>query len=262
MQILGIDIGGSGIKGAPVEIRTGNLTAERARIKTPEGAEPQPIADVVAQIAQSLDWKGPIGIGFPAPIKNGIAMMAANISEKWIGINADELFTSATGCLCRVGNDADVAGLAEMTFGAGKGRTGTVIMLTLGTGIGTAIFSNGQLLPNTEFGHLEMNGKDAEEQASDAARQRKDLSWKKYAKSLNRYMMQMEKLFWPDLFIIGGGISKMHEKFIPLLTVQAKVVPGQFQNEAGIVGAALFARDRNKKKRAKSIKSSDVILSE
>jgi polyphosphate glucokinase len=251
MQILGIDVGGSGIKGVPIEIRTGKLAAERIRIKTPEGAEPKPVAEVVAQIARSFDWKGPIGIGFPAPIKNGIAMMAANISEKWVGINADELFTSATGCPCSVGNDADVAGLAEMTFGAGKDQTGTVIMLTLGTGIGTAIFSNGQLLPNTEFGHLEMNSKDAEEQASDAARQREDLSWKKYAKRLNRYMMQMEKLFWPDLFIIGGGISKVHEKFIPLLTVQAKVVPAQFQNEAGIVGAALFAKGRQKTQRAK-----------
>jgi polyphosphate glucokinase len=176
-------------------------------------------------------------------------MMAANVSEKWIGINADELFTSITGCSCKVGNDADVAGLAEMTFGAGKDQTGTVIMITLGTGIGTAIFSNGQLVPNTEFGHLEMNGKDAEYRASDAARQRKDLSWKKYAKRLNSYLLTMEKLFWPDLFIIGGGISKVHEKFIPLLTVQAKVVPAQFQNEAGIVGAALFMQDRHKKRR-------------
>jgi polyphosphate glucokinase len=253
MQILGIDVGGSGIKGAPVDIRAGKLAAERIRIKTPEGAEPQPVADVVAQVAQSFDWKGPIGIGFPAPIKNGIAMMAANISEKWIGINADELFTSTTACPCTVGNDADVAGLAEMTFGAGKDQTGTVIMLTLGTGIGTAIFSNGQLLPNTEFGHLEIDGKDAEERASDAARQRKDLSWKKYARRLDRYMMRMEKLFWPDLFIIGGGISKVHEKFIPLLTVQAKVVAAQFQNEAGIVGAALFAKGRQKKKRDEQV---------
>jgi polyphosphate glucokinase len=251
MQILGIDVGGSGIKGAPVDTQTGKLLAERNRIKTPEKAEPEPVAEVAAQVAQSFDWKKPIGIGFPAPIKNGIVMMAANVSEKWIGINADELFTSITGCPCKVGNDADVAGLAEMTFGAGKDQTGTVIMVTLGTGIGTAIFSNGHLLPNTEFGHLEMNGKDAEYRASDAARQRKNLSWKKYAKRLNRYLMVMEKLFWPDLFIIGGGISKVHEKFIPLLTVQAKVVPAQFQNEAGIVGAALFTRDRNKKRRAK-----------
>jgi polyphosphate glucokinase len=243
MQVLGIDVGGSGIKGAPVDIRTGKLAAERIRIKTPEKAEPEAVAEVVAQLARSFDWKGPVGIGFPAPIKNGIAMMAANISEKWIGTNADELFTSATGCPCKVGNDADVAGLAEMTFGAGKDQSGTVIMLTLGTGIGTAIFSNGHLLPNTEFGHLEMNGKDAEYRASDAARQRQDLSWKKYAKRLNRYLLAMEKLFWPDLFIIGGGISKMHEKFVPLLTAQARVVPAQFQNEAGIVGAALFTKD-------------------
>lgn len=251
MQILGIDVGGSGIKGAPVDTETGKLLAERNRIKTPEKAEPEPVAEVVAQVAQSFDWKKPIGIGFPAPIKNGIAMMAANISEKWIGINADELFTSITGCPCKVGNDADVAGLAEMTFGAGKDQAGTVIMITLGTGIGTAIFSDGHLLPNTEFGHVEINGKDAEYRASDAARQRKNLSWKKYAKRLNSYLMTMEKLFWPDLFIIGGGISKVHEKFIPLLTVQAKVVPAQFQNEAGIVGAALFMQDRNKKRRVK-----------
>lgn len=248
MEILGIDVGGSGIKGAPVDINTGKLAAERVRIKTPEKAEPEPVAQVVARIAQSFNWKETIGIGFPAPIKNGIAMMAANISEKWIGINADELFTSATGCPCKVGNDADVAGLAEMAFGAGRGQMGTVIMLTLGTGIGTAIFSNGHLLPNTEFGHLEMNGKDAEYRASDAARQRKELSWKKYAKRLNRYLLAMEKLFWPDLFIIGGGISKVHENFIPLLTVQAKVVPAQLQNEAGMVGAALLASDHNRKK--------------
>jgi polyphosphate glucokinase len=251
MQILGIDVGGSGIKGAPVDIKTGKLVAERVRIKTPEGAEPEPVAQVVAQVAQSFDWKGSIGVGFPAPIKNGIAMMAANISEKWIGRNADELFTLATGCPCHVGNDADVAGLAEMTFGAGKDQTGTVIMLTLGTGIGTAIFSDGHLLPNTEFGHVEIDGKDAETRASDAARQRKDLSWPKYAKRLNTYMMQMEKLFWPDLFIIGGGISKVHDKFIPLLTLQARVVPAQLQNEAGMVGAALFTRDRNKKRKTK-----------
>ena len=252
MQILGIDVGGSGIKGAPVDIKTGKFLSERVRIKTPENAEPKPVAEVAAQVAQSFNWHGPIGIGFPAPIKNGVAMMAANISPDWVGVNADELFTSSTGCPCKVGNDADVAGLAEMTFGAGKDQSGTVIMLTLGTGIGTAIFSSGHLVPNTEFGHLEMNGRDAEYRASDAARQRKDLSWKKYAKKLNSYMMTMEKLFWPDLFIIGGGISKVHEKFIPLLTVQAKVVPAQLQNEAGIVGAALFARDRKTKRRAES----------
>lgn len=242
MQILGIDVGGSGIKGAPVDIETGQLAAERLRIKTPSGAEPRPVAEVAAQIAKSFHWTGPIGIGFPAPIKNGVPMMAANVSENWVGVNADELFTKITGCPCKVGNDADVAGLAEMKFGAGKNNPGTVIMVTLGTGIGTAIFHNGNLLPNTEFGHLEIKGKDAETRASDAARQRDDLSWTKYAKRLNRYLNTMEKLFWPDLFIIGGGISKQHEKYIPLLTVEAKVVPAQFQNEAGIVGAALFGQ--------------------
>lgn len=168
--------------------------------------------------------------------------MAANVSEKWVGTNADELLTTATGCACKVGNDADVAGMAEMMFGAGRGQHGTVIMITLGTGIGSAIFYNGHLIPNTEFGHMQMDGEDAEFRASDAARQREDLSWKKYAKRLNAYLNEMEKLFWPDLFIIGGGVSKQHEKFIPLLKLQAEVEAAQFQNEAGIVGAALFSQ--------------------
>ena len=254
MQILGIDVGGSGIKGAPVEVNTGKLLAERLRIKTPKGAEPEPVSEVVAQIAQSFDWKAPIGIGFPAPIKSGIAMMAANISEKWIGINADELFTNSTGCPCKVGNDADVAGLAEMTFGAGKDQSGTVILLTLGTGIGTAIFHNRQLLPNTEFGHLDLEGREAEHYASDAARQRDDLAWKKYAKRLSKYLSAMESLFWPDLFIIGGGISKESEKFVPLLTSQTKVVPAQLQNAAGIVGAALFAQGTVTRRKKKQVK--------
>jgi polyphosphate glucokinase len=239
MPILGIDVGGSGIKGAPVNIESGELMAERVRIKTPKQAEPEPVAEVVAELAESFNWKERIGIGFPAPIKGGVVMMAANISEKWIGINADELFTKTTGCDCRLINDADAAGLAEMKFGAGKGQPGTVIMITLGTGIGTAIFHRGRLLPNAEFGHLEMNGKEAEHRASDAVRQREDLSWKKYAKRLNKYLIEMEKLFWPDLFIIGGGISKQSEKYIPLLDIQTPVVPAQFLNEAGIVGAAL-----------------------
>jgi polyphosphate glucokinase len=242
MHILGIDVGGSGIKGAPVDIATGTLLAERLRIKTPMGAEPQPVADIVAEIARSFDWKGPIGIGFPAPIKAGVAMMAANVSEKWVGLNADDLFTQKTGCDCTMTNDADAAGLAEMEFGAGKGQPGTVILITLGTGIGTAIFHRGNLLPNTEFGHLDMEGMDAEHRASDAVRQREDLSWKKYAKRLDRYLMEMEKLFWPDLFIVGGGISKESAKYIPLLKVGTPVITAQFLNQAGIVGAALAAR--------------------
>lgn len=242
MQVLGIDVGGSGIKGAPVDTRTGKLLAERLRIKTPKGADPGPVADVVAEIARSFEWRGPIGIGFPAPIKAGVTMMAANVSDDWVGLNADELFTKTTGCDCTMINDADAAGLAEMKFGAGKGQPGTVIMITLGTGIGTAIFHRGNLLPNTEFGHLDMNGKDAEHRASDAVRQLEDLSWKKYAKRLNKYLAAMEKLFWPDLFIVGGGISKQADKYIPLLKIETPVVPAQFLNEAGIVGAALAAR--------------------
>jgi polyphosphate glucokinase len=245
MHILGIDVGGSGIKGAPVDTKTGELIAERVRIKTPEKAEPTPVAEVVAQIARSFEWKGPIGIGFPAPIKGGVAMMAANISEKWIGTNADELFTKITGCACTMINDADAAGMAEMAFGAGRGQVGTVIMVTLGTGIGSAIFYRGKLLPNTEFGHIEIEGEEAEARASDAARQRDDLSWKKYAKRLNRYLKTMEKLFWPDLFIIGGGISKESDKFLPLLTIDIHVVPALLLNEAGIIGAAMAVqRDR------------------
>ena len=242
MQVLGIDVGGSGIKGAPVDTETGKLLGERVRIKTPKRAEPEPVVEVVAEIAKSFDWKGPIGIGFPAPIKTGVTMMAANVSEKWVGTNADDLFTKVTGCDCTMINDADAAGLAEMKFGAGVGQPGTVIMVTLGTGIGSAIFYRGVLLPNTEFGHLEVQGYEAESRASDAARQRDDLSWKKYAKRLNMFLTSMESLFWPDLFIIGGGISKVSEKYIPLLYIETPVVPAQLLNEAGIVGAALAAR--------------------
>ena len=242
MQVLGIDVGGSGIKGAPVDTETGELLADRIRIKTPKNAEPQPIADVVAEIARAFQWNGPIGIGFPAPIKSGVVMMAANISPQWIGTNADNLFTKTTGCDCTMINDADAAGLAEMKFGAGRNQMGTVIMLTLGTGIGTAIFYRGNLLPNTEFGHLDMLGRDAEQRTSDAARQRDELTWKKFAKRLNRYLKEMEKLFWPDLFIVGGGISKESAKYLPLLKIQTPIVPAQLLNQAGIVGAALAAK--------------------
>jgi len=242
MQVLGIDVGGSGIKGAPVDTETGKLLAERVRIKTPKNAEPEPVAEVVTEIAKSFNWTGPIGIGFPAPIKSGVAMMAANVSEKWVGTNVDDMFTKITGCDCTMINDADAAGLAEMKFGAGQGQPGTVIMVTLGTGIGSAIFYRGVLLPNTEFGHLEVKGQDAEYRASDMARQRDDLSWKKYAKRLNKFLSKMERLFWPDLFIIGGGISKESDKYIPLLKIKTPVVPAQLLNEAGIVGAALAAR--------------------
>src|SRR5512135_1394131 len=241
-QVLGIDVGGSGIKGAPVDTQAGRLVAERVRIPTPPGAEPHPVAQVVAEIAQSFQWKGLIGIGFPAPIKNGVAMMAANVSPKWIGVNGDDIFTQITGCDCTLINDADAAGLAEMAFGAGRGQMGTVIMLTLGTGIGSAVFFGGRLLKNTEFGHIEIEGVEAESRASSAAKDREDLSWKKYAKRLDVYLRMMEKLFWPDLFIVGGGISKDSDKFLPHLTVEVPVVPALLLNEAGIIGAAMAAQ--------------------
>lgn len=242
MEILGIDIGGSGIKGAPVDTVTGKLLAERFRLATPSPAKPAAVAEVVAEVAQHFTWKGPIGCGFPAVIQNGKAMTAANIHEKWIEKKATDLFAEATGCPVVVVNDADAAGMAEMTFGAGKGRLGTVLMITIGTGIGTAIFTKGVLLPNTELGHLTIRGRDAEHRASDAVRKEEDLSWKKWAKRLNEFLAEMERLFWPDLIIVSGGVVKYHETFFPLIETRAEIVPAQFLNEAGIVGAALAAR--------------------
>ncbi len=243
METLGIDIGGSAIKGAPVDTQTGNLLAERLRIPTPEMLKPKAMADIVAQIAQSFSWSGPVGCGFPSAMHKGVVLTAANIHKKWIGENAQQLFAESTGCPMIVINDADAAGMAEMDFGAGRGQRGTVIIVTIGTGLGVALFTNGQLFPNAELGHLVMDGEDAETRASDAARKRENLSWDKWARRFDRYLNYLEKLFWPDLFILGGGVSKESEKYLPLLTVQARVVPAQLLNEAGIVGAALAARD-------------------
>lgn len=239
MEILGIDIGGSGIKGAPVDTETGALLAPRYRIRTPKPAKPRPVAKTVAGIVRHFDWQGPVGCGFPAVVQRGVTLTAANVHEKWIGADAEALFSEQSGCPVRMINDADAAGLAEMAFGAGKGRMGTVLIITIGTGLGTALFTNGQLLPNTEFGHIEIKGKEAEKRASDAARKRKNLSWKKWSRRLDSYLRTMESLVWPDLIILGGGVSKRHDKFIPRLSVQAEVVPAQLLNEAGIVGAAL-----------------------
>lgn len=246
MDILGIDIGGSGIKGAPVDTKTGKLLAERHRIKTPKGAEPEPVAEVVGRLVQYFDWQGPVGVGFPAVVQYGEVKTAANISESWIGLNAREMFAAASGCDVTVINDADAAGLAEMKFGAGKGRRGTVLLLTLGTGIGSALFNDGVLIPNTEFGHMEIECEIAELRMSDAARQRDELSWKKWAKRLNRYIGKLHLLLQPNLIILGGGVSKEYEKFLPLLKVNCEIVPAQFFNEAGIVGAALAGAKKKK----------------
>ena len=242
MEILGIDIGGSGIKGALVDTETGELLAARYRIPTPEKSKPDPIAAVVAAIVEHFDWKGPIGCGFPAVIRGGVSLTAANIHKKWIGTNVAHLFSNATGCPVCVLNDADAAGMAEMTFGAGRDRQGTVLIITIGTGLGTSLFTNGHLYPNAELGHIEINGVDAELHASDAARKREKLSWKKWAKRFDDYLNHLEKLIWPDLIILGGGISKKHDRFMPYLSLQAEIVPAELRNEAGIIGAALAAK--------------------
>ncbi len=241
-EILGIDIGGTGIKGAPVDVENGSLLAPRFRLLTPTPSKPKPMAETVAEIARHFAWTGPIGCGFPALVQAGVVRSAANIHKKWIGVDAQALFADVTGCPVIVLNDADAAGLAEMTFGAGRGRNGVVMIITIGTGLGTALFLDGQLVPNTELGHIEIGGQDAELRASDAARQRDKLSWKRWAKRFNKYLNTLERLFSPDLFILGGGASKKHEKFIPLLSVRAEILPAQLLNEAGIIGAALAAR--------------------
>lgn len=241
MEILGIDIGGSGIKGALIETTTGAFLADRYRIATPEGAKPSDVAKVVKKLAKHFAWKGPIGCCFPASIQHGVARTAANVDKSWIGTNIEHLFTATTGCLVRVLNDADAAGLAEMRFGAGQGVGGLVLIVTIGTGLGTALFIDGILVPNTELGHIEMNGEDAELQASDAARKRENLSWKVWAAHFDQYLHMMRALLWPDLIILGGGGSKKLDKFLPYLTVDTPIVPATTLNNAGIIGAALAA---------------------
>ena len=241
MHILGIDVGGTGIKGAPVDIGTGSLLAERYRLLTPDGAKPGPVAEVVRSVAMQFDWHAPIGCGFPAVIRNGVAETAANINQKWIGTNVAQLFSEATQCPVYVVNDADAAGLAEVTFGAGKGVHGVVIMITIGTGLGSALFIDGKLVPNTELGHIEVECDDAEAIASDNVRKQLDLSWKKWAKRLNKYLNTLDNLFSPDLMILGGGAIKNQDQFLPLLTLHTRVIPAELGNDAGIVGAALAA---------------------
>ncbi len=243
MNILGIDIGGSGIKGAPVDITTGRLLSERYRIPTPKPATPQVVAETVGKLVERFRWKGPIGCTFPAIVKAGVVYSAANVDKRWIGTDGQKLLKERTGCSVVLINDADAAGMAEMSFGAGKGREkGVVIMLTLGTGLGSAVFIDGHLLPNTEFGHLEIRGKAAEERAASRIRKEKGLDWKTWAGHVDEFLGRMEFLFSPDLFIIGGGVSKYHRRFLHLLNTRAEIVPAKTLNEAGIIGAALAAR--------------------
>ncbi|MDZ4159479.1 MAG: ROK family protein [Anaerolineaceae bacterium] len=241
MTVLGIDIGGSGVKGALVDTLTGELTSERVRLACPELPKPDEVASLVKEIAQRLEWKGTIGTGFPAVIRDGVAFSAANIDAGFVGLNIATLLHESTGCSVAVINDADAAGIAEMRFGAGRGQTGVVLLLTLGTGIGSAIFINGVLLPNTEFGHLKIRGKDAEKRASATVREKKGYSWKEWAGRLEEVLTNLETIFNLDLIILGGGVSKVFDKYARYLKTQAKLVPAQLLNQAGIVGAACYA---------------------
>jgi polyphosphate glucokinase len=241
VQVLGIDIGGTGIKAAPVDVLTGKLAAERVKILTPRPAVPDAVADVVRDLAKGFGWTGPAGITFPGVVINGTTMTAHNLDTAWIGRDARKLFADATGLHVRVLNDADAAGVAEMKFGAGAGESGTVVMVTFGTGIGSALFHDGILVPNTEFGHIEIHGKDAETRASQRAKELHDLSWGKWAGRVDEYMDHLEALLAPDLFIVGGGISRQADKFLPLLSLRARVVAAALHNDAGIVGAAMAA---------------------
>jgi polyphosphate glucokinase len=245
-MILGIDVGGSGIKGALVDIKKGKMVTERHRIETPQPATPKAMIEVMGQIAEHFNYKkGPIGVGFPAIVQDGIVRSAANIDNKWIGYSGQKRIAKRTGCPVVLLNDADAAGTAEMRFGIGKKRQGVLMLLTLGTGIGSALFVNGRLVPNTELGHLYLRDSpiDAEDYASSRVREDEGLDWKEWAARLDKYLRHLEFLFSPNMFVLGGGVSKYHADFIPFLTVRAKVVPAKLRNEAGIIGAAIAAHE-------------------
>jgi polyphosphate glucokinase len=239
MTVLGIDIGGSGIKGAPVDVEAGALADERFRLETPRPATPDGVAKVLAQVAGH--WKGndPIGVTFPGVVRRGVTTTAANLHPDWVGLDAAALFTEHTGRSVTVLNDADAAGVAEVAFGAGRNVHGVVLLLTFGTGIGSALFLDGRLVPNTELGHLELNGADAELHASDRIREEQGLHWEKWAGRVQDYLLVVERLLSPDLIILGGGVSKKADRFLPYVKVNTPVVPAVLQNNAGIVGAAM-----------------------
>ena len=242
MQILGMDVGGSGIKAAVVDTNNGQLASERIRIETPRPATPAAISSALQSLVRQMQWSGLIGIGFPAAIQHGIARTAANIDKSFIGLPVEKFLSEQAGCPVHVANDADVAGMAEMRFGAGRDIRGVVLIVTIGTGLGTALFTDGRLLPNTELGHIFLdNGVEAERYAADSARVTKKLKWTEWGKRFDHYLATMESLFWPDLIVLGGGVSKKLEKFAETITVQTPVVPARFLNQAGIVGAALYA---------------------
>ncbi|MFA0841015.1 polyphosphate--glucose phosphotransferase [Streptomyces rochei] len=246
MQIFGVDIGGSGIKGAPVDLDRGDLAQERCKVLTPHPATPDGVADGVKQVVEHFGWTGPVGLTFPGVVTDGATVRtAANVDKSWVDTDARALFGERLGGLdVTVVNDADAAGVAEMHFGAGRGRKGTVILLTFGTGIGSAVFSDGVLVANSELGHLELDGHDAEKRASSKAKDDHDLSWEHWAHRVQKYLAHVEMLFSPQLFIIGGGVSRKSHKFLHHIEgIKAEIVPAQLQNNAGIVGAAMRAAE-------------------
>ncbi len=246
MEIFGIDVGGSGIKGAIVDITSGKLLTERKRFPTPPGAKPQDVAKVIKELIDMHHWNGVVGVGFPSVVISGIIYTAANVDSSWVGINGEKYLQKIIGCPVCILNDADAAGFAEMKFGNGREYQNVVVLLlTLGTGVGSAIFTSGVLLPNTEFGHLIIRGKDAEKRISAAVRTKKKLSYKQYAKRLQEFLSEMEKLISPDVIIIGGGISKDSAKFFPYLNTRAKLIPAHLLNNAGVIGAAYYAGQRS-----------------
>jgi polyphosphate glucokinase len=241
---FGIDFGGSGIKGAPVDLTAGEFAAERARIDTPLPSTPEAVADVIAELlAQFPDSDAPVGVTVPGVVRHGVVHSAANIDPAWIGTDADALFTKATGRDVHVVNDADAAGLAEVRYGVAKGRRGLVIVTTLGTGIGSALVHDGVLVPNSELGHVEIEGQDAETRAANSARENEELSWEEWAGRLTTYYRTLEKLFSPELFVVSGGVSKKAEHFLPLVDLDTEILPARLRNRAGIVGAALNASE-------------------
>jgi polyphosphate glucokinase len=242
---IGVDIGGSGIKGAPVDLATGQLIADRYRILTPQPAIPSAVGAVVADVIRHFKPEAgiPVGVTFPGVVQQGVVRTAANLDPSWVGVNLRGAIRTRARRDVRVMNDADAAGFAEYQYGAAEGRDGVVLMVTLGTGIGTALIADGRLVPNIEMGHLLIDGRDAEDFAAESARDRHGLDWAEWAAHVNRYLQEMERLLWPDLIIIGGGVSKDYEEFLPLLTLRAPVVPAALRNHAGIVGAAAQAAE-------------------
>jgi polyphosphate glucokinase len=247
-EILGIDFGGSGIKGAPVDTKRGKLTAERHRIATPVPSDSETVSTVVKQLVDHFNWKGPVGIGFPSVVMNGIVKTAANIDKSWIGKDAQFILSEKTKLPVFVVNDADAAGFAEMKFGAGKDVKGTVLLVTVGTGIGSVLFSDSKLVANTELGHLFLdNGKEAESFAADSVREQENMDWNEWGARFNKYLKELHKLFWPELIIVGGGISKKPEKFMQFVKIDTRIEMARLKNDAGIIGAALAARKIIKK---------------